>query len=94
MTPMIPLAFGADLDTTVTWPYPLTGATVEVMRPSAPLEGHLTVTITDAAAGKFDLKMSWHSGLESLRVPLRFSLRVTPASGPRLASALIGIRIQ
>jgi hypothetical protein len=99
MTATIPLPFGADLLATVTWPdgaggvADLTDCTVEVLRPSALLSGRLSAAISDAAAGRITLQMTWVDALGANRLPLRFSLRVTPPSGPRQASALIGIKV-
>jgi len=98
--PLVPLAFGADLAAIVTWPdgsggaADLTGCTVDVLRPSAPLAGRLTATVSDAAAGKIALAMAWHDDLGSTRLPLRFSLRINPPAGPRQSSTLIGIQVR
>lgn len=74
---------GSDLAFTMEWnqpggttPYDLTGATVAAFEPHPRIDGHITLTVTDAAQGAVSGRVEWQDDMPTGRI-MHFRVRAS-----------------
>ena len=78
----LPINWGSDLDTGITLlrpdggPLDLTGCVVDVIRPHPSLVGRINLAVTNAAAGRVNIRIEWDDAMLMGRF-MTFRLRVS-----------------